>query len=538
MHLRLQTKLVLLITSLLLIIILFLGVWVEYILASTLKDQIGTRVLNVAETVAEIPEIKAAFLRQDPSKVIQPLVEKIRIQTGAEFITVGNKEGIRYSHPDPERIGKEMEGGDNSLVLQGKSIISEAVGSLGPSLRGKVPIFDQDHQVMGIVSVGFLLHDVNQTISIYRNKIFILAFIALLLGLAGAIGITRSVKKAMLGLEPEEISLLYQEKYAILDSVREGIVAVNAKGIITMINHAALDFLGIGNLPLKDPIHINQIIPHTGLLDVLQTGTTEFDQEFLIKDDVFIVNRLPIFNRHSQVVGAVSSFRSKSEMYKLIDELSETKRYAEALRAQTHEYSNKLYMILGLIQLESYAEAAELISREVNIHQDLLKFIMEEIPDPMIGGLLLGKFNRANELKVDLRIDRESTFSDIPETLDRNFITTILGNLLDNGIEAVLNSNKECKQVHVFLTDIGKDLIMEVEDNGVGIAKEMDFKIFESGFSTKENKGHGYGLALVQHAVKELGGHIHYTSTPGKTTIFTVVLPKGIVEKGREGNES
>jgi two-component system CitB family sensor kinase len=155
---------------------------------------------------------------------------------------------------------------------------------------------------------------------------------------------------------------------------------------------------------------------------------------------------------------------------------------------------------------------------------------MAEVPDPMVGGLLIGKFNRAKELKVELEIDEETTFADIPPSLDRSYLGTILGNLIDNGIEAVLKAGKDNKRVSVFLTDIGDDLIIEVEDSGIGIDPSVASKIFEAGYSTKETKGHGYGLALVRHAVKELDGHVSFAENPAGGTIFTVVIPK---EPGR-----
>ena len=164
---------------------------------------------------------------------------------------------------------------------------------------------------------------------------------------------------------------MYTEKQAILQTIREGIIAVNRDGIITMVNRYALQLL---QLPLSAKItgrHIEDVIPNTRLNEVVRTGQAEFDHEMLIGDHDVIVNRVPIVSRKHGVTGAVSSFRSKSELYRLAEELSQVKRFAEALRAQTHEFSNKLYVISGLIQLESYQEAVDLISKESDVHQKL-----------------------------------------------------------------------------------------------------------------------------------------------------------------------
>jgi two-component system, CitB family, sensor kinase len=523
---RFQSKLILVICTLLLCVIAILGFSYEYMLANALKKEIGTRALHVAETVAAMPEIKRAFSDPDPSKTIAPLAEKIRRETHADFVTVGNREGIRYSHPIPERIGKKMQGGDNQPVFEGRAIISETTGSLGPALRGKAPIFNEAGQVIGVVSVGFLLEDVQKTIHSYRDKIIAVGLIALALGVIGTLWIARSVKQAIFGLEPAQIGQLYQEKQAILESIREGIVAVNASGTITMANQTALHLLGLDNQKEITGRPADEILGSFRLLEVLKAGRAIFDQEIWMAGHVLVVNCVPILDDYNQVVGAVASFRDKSELYRVIEELSRVKEYAEALRAQTHEYSNKLYLISGLIQLESYQEAIEFITRETDVHVNHTRFIMREIPDPIIGGLLLGKLNRANELKVKLEIDPESSFRDIPAWIDRHHLITIMGNLVDNALEAVMAPGAFAREVKVFLTDIGEVLLFEVEDRGPGIPDEHADRLFELGFSTKSQKYHGFGLALVKQAVEQLNGHVSHTANPYGGTIFTVVIPK------------
>ncbi|GGF93238.1 ATP-binding protein [Paenibacillus abyssi] len=523
---RLQTRLILLIGTLLFIIIIVLTFSFERMLVNTLKGNVGSSALKIAKTVAAMDDIQDAFAAPDPSAIIQPIVEEIRLETDAEFIVVGNREGIRYSHPIPERIGKEMVGGDNGPVLRGESIISEAVGSMGLSLRGKTPIFDDHDQVIGIVSVGILMEDIRETAGTYRNTMIFVAAVALVIGCAGAIAIANSVKRSIFGLEPKEIGLLYQEKRAILETIHEGIIAINREGTITLINQTASKLLD----PLEEKEitgrYIFDVLPETRLFEVIQSGEAQFDQEMVINDSAVVVNRIPILDHQQQVIGAVSSFRNKSELLRITEELTQVKRYAEALRSQTHEYSNKLYTIYGLIQLESYQEAMDLITHETDVHQSLIHFILQEIPDPMLGGFLIGKFNRANELKVELEIDKESTFKDIPNHVNRIHLVTIIGNLIDNALEAVLAADVDHKKVKVVLTDIGEDLIIEVEDNGAGIAEDVADRLFEVGFSTKQESDRGFGLAIVQQAVQQLRGTISFHSRPQGGAIFIVMISK------------
>jgi two-component system CitB family sensor kinase len=494
---------------------------------SAIKEQIGTRALHVAETVASMPSIRAAFSEPEPWKTIQPIAEEVRMKTGAEYVVVGNRNGVRYSHPIPDRIGKEMVGGDNGPVLEGKSIVSEAVGSLGPALRGKTPVLDDKGNVIGIVSVGFLLEDIDDITSDYENQILLIGSVILLIGMVGAIIIANTVKRAILGLEPQEIAALYEEKRAILESIREGIIAINAEGTITMVNQAAIQLLELAGEPSIVGKRILDILPISRLLEVIRTGQAQFDQQMWLLENELIVNRIPIYNRQKQVIGAVASFRSKSELFKLGQELSQVKNYAEALRAQTHEFSNKLYMISGLLQLESYQEAIEVITRESNIHQNLVQFIMTEIPDPIVGGLLIGKFNRAQERKVHLEIDRESSFRSLPSDIDRDLLVTMIGNLIDNAMDAVseLPAGAE-KSVKVFFTDLGEDLIIECEDNGPGIPEEYRDRLFELGFSTKGDKERGIGLFLVHRAAARLNGYVTVGKSASGGAVFTVAIPK------------
>jgi two-component system CitB family sensor kinase len=186
-----------------------------------------------------------------------------------------------------------------------------------------------------------------------------------------------------------------------------------------------------------------------------------------------------------------------------------------------------LYTLLGLIQLGSYKEAIDFISKEVDVTQGFISFLMKEIPDPIIAGFILGKASLSSELKINFTIDRESSFSDVPEEISRDALVTIIGNLVNNAFEAVRENEKEQKKVSLFLTDLGKDLIIEIEDNGKGIDTSMGEQIFQAGFSTKSRHSNaGIGLSLVKESIRVLGGNITFSTQEGEGTIFTVAIPK------------
>ena len=527
---RLHTKLML---GICVLIILMGGIFdytFKNIMEENLKHEKGTKALSVAQTITNMPAIKDAFHQRNPSAIIQPIVEQIRKQVGAEFIVVGNRDEVRYSHPNPKRIGEKMVGGDNGRVFKGKSVISESTGTLGPSLRGKAPIIESG-KIIGVVSVGYLQTDIEKEVAKIRKKIFIATFIILLGGLLSALLISLNIKRAIFGLEPKEIAWMYQEKHAILESIHEGIIAIDTNGRMTVVNETAHKILQIPNDILLRGKRIEDVIEYTHLLEVVKTGIAEYDKEIMIHGDVFLANRVPILNIKGEVIGAVASLRSKSELSKLLQELSHVKAYAEGLRAQTHEYSNRLYTILGLIQLGSYKEAIDFISKEVDVAQGFIRFLMSEIPDPILAGFILGKISLASEMKLDFTVDRGSSFRDVPSAINRDSLVTIIGNLINNAFEAVLENNNTEKRVTLFLSDLGKELIIEVEDNGKGITEGNDDRIFQEGFTTKnKNTNAGIGLSLVKEAIKTLGGSITFSSHIGKGTIFTVAIPKqGVV---------
>ncbi|MEB2627043.1 sensor histidine kinase [Peribacillus frigoritolerans] len=523
---RLHTKLMLGICTLIILMGGIFEVIFINILENNLKQETGEKALSVAQTISLLPEIKQAFRTDHPSVIIQPIAERIRRQIDAEFIVIGDENETRLSHPNPDLIGKKMVGGDNAEVWDGKSIITESTGTLGPSIRGKSPIIANE-KVIGVVSVGYLQDDIEKEVSSIQRKIILIISFILIGGLLVAFFISFNIKKAILGLEPKEIAWMFQEKHAILESIHEGIIAIDVHGKITIVNETAHKILHIPKDVMLRGQKIEEVITHTHLLDVVSTARAEYDQEFMIDGEVFLASRIPILNGQGEIIGAVASLRNKSELSNLLQELSHVKAYAEGLRAQTHEYSNRLYTLLGLIQLGSYKEAMDFISKEVDVTQGFIHFLMKEVPDPIIAGFILGKVSLASELKIDFTIDRESSFKDIPSEIDRDLLVTIIGNLINNAFEAVRENEREEKRVSLFVTDLGKELIIEVEDNGKGMSSEVTELIFRNGFTTKSHQTNsGIGLSLVQEAIDGLGGYITFSTKEGEYTIFTVAIPK------------
>ncbi len=523
---KLMIRIVSLMVGGLVLQLFILATFFLYQMSGVIEEQIGQRALQVSQTISIMPSIRDALEQQDPQGIIQPLAEKIRHTTGAAFIVIGDKEGRRYSHPVPERLNQFMVGGDNTEALVfGKSYVSKAVGTLGPSLRGKVPIFNNQQDVIGIVSVGYLLTDIDTIVTEHQTQAMLYIGISLALGLLIAYLLAQRVKSLTDGVEPEDLIILFQERNAILESIREGVIAIDSQGKITMINQAALKHFDIASSTQHTGKPIQSVLPETRMLEVLQSGKAQFDQEFLVHDQEFIVNRIPIHHQ-DQIAGVVTSFQKKTEIDALAKQLSQIEQYSDLLRAQTHEYSNKLNTISGLISIKAYDKAIELIDQETSGYQELIHFLVKTVSDPLLGGFLLGKYNQAKENKIDLQINRDSSMRHIPAHINREKLLCILGNVLDNAFEAVNRMPLLQRRVWFFMTDLGNDLVFEIEDWGIGIDPAIEDQIFQKGVSTKEGLGHGVGLYLARQALDYLRGELTISQTEDQHTVFTIYIPK------------
>lgn len=517
----LQTKILVLIIGLVVATAVILAGIFSYNEFSDTRNEVGRKALETSKIVAKIPTIINAFYQDEPELIIQPLVEEIRRFSGAEFIVVGNTDSIRYSHPDPKKIKERMIGGDNDQALiQGESYISEAVGSLGPSLRGKAPIIGVDGEIIGIVSVGFMMDDIQ---SMIYNRLFRITGTSVFVVIIGAVGgvlLTRSIRKDTMGLEPYEIANLYRERDAILSSVHEGIIAVNKKGEISLINNSAkklANVSGVGKLT------IDQVFSEIDSERIIGEAMSLKNIETIVNDRDVILNSTTI-KENDEVIGAVVSFRDKTELKELVNTLSEVRKYSEDLRAQTHEYTNKLYVISGLLQLENFQEAIELIQKESEVTKNQNRILFEQIKDSTVQAILLGKIGFASENKIELLIEPNCYIDKIPEHIQATQLITIIGNLLDNAIEAVQGLPNG--RVVFSGTDLGNDIVIEVSNNGRSIPQNKVKQIFERGYSTKKKRKRGYGLSIVKETLEDLNGQIVVQNLTNEGVIFSVYIPK------------
>lgn len=534
---KLQTKLTLLVIAVVFVSISIIISFVASWMTGNIESKARTNIMNVAEMVAHSREIINALEAKDPNRKIGPYITmQLQNLEQVEYIIVADMEGIRYSHPNPEMIGERFVGGDEYRVVQsGETYISEATGTLGKSLRAFTPIYDSENKrEIGFVSVGTLTHSVETAKHTAILSIILIGLGGLTAGVIGSFLLANNIKNTLLGLEPEEITKLYNEKMGILDAIHEGLIAVDQRGRITLINDAALNILPPENRINKEQLigkNIEEVIPSTRMINVLETGKSEFEKEQRINNTIIMTNRIPIMNR-GKVVGAIASFRDKTEVIKMAEELTGVQKMAWSLRAQNHEFMNKLHTIAGLIQLEEYEEALQFISDVAKVRSNISNILTGNIKDPSLSALLLAKYNKAEECRVTLNIDENSKLTKLPEYMTSEEIVSVVGNLIENSLDEVKNDGTGL--IYIKIIEDGHFLTIKMKDNGGGIPVDHRETIYEQGFSTKEGQ-RGHGMYIVKKIIDESNGKIELVVDDG--VFWNITIPMTWSDKLDSSND-
>ncbi|MDD4792467.1 MAG: ATP-binding protein [Firmicutes bacterium] len=479
----------------------------------TMKSELENRsaecAVSIARTFALVEPVRENLGKPGGASVIQPIAEAVSLASGAQFVVTIDMEGTRYSHPIPNRIGKHVAGGDEGRALAGEEYVSRACGTMGPSMRAFVPIYGKSGRQVGAAIVGYLVDDMSREVRGTLNKMYAALFVSLAVGLIGSGVLARNVKQAMFGMEPFEIASLLEQQDAILSSVREGIVAVNEDGRITLVNDEARRMLsiqeGIAGMPVAEAI------PTTRLLEVLATGEPEYDREQILGHTLIVTNRVPVIV-NGKVIGAVASFRDNAEVKKLAEELTGVRKYVEALRVQSHEFKNTLHAVAGMIQMERYDEALDCIMQVSESRDRLVNFASSRIRVVPLAALLISKAGTAREQGVDFLISSDSRLDEVQTRIDVYDLVTVVGNLIDNAMEAAVSdtgSGVARRQVHVSIRQVDCGLHIEVGNTGPAISDGVARRMWAHGFTTKSD-GHGIGLALVKDRVEAARGSIWF----------------------------
>ena len=520
---RLSTQLLLLQLGIVLLTVGVSSVVVYLHSRSDIAKRAGAQSLAIAQTVAADQRVIAAVTRPDGAKIIDPIAERIRRATGAAFVVVANRQGIRMSHPNPKLIGTSLlhDPGENpAATFAGKTFVGEQRGSLGWSERAKVPIRNAQGRVIGLVSVGVLEKAIASEFRESLPVILVPLLVALTLATFGAFLLARRVKRQTFGLEPDEIGALLEQREAMLHSIREGAITLDPAGRITMVNDEAQRLLGVGGDVVG--AEIGDVVPAGRVRDVLTGRVAGQDEVVVLEDRVLVANRMPVELR-GRPIGAVVTLRDRTELDALSRELHDVRKLADAMRAQEHEFQHRLHVISGLIELGRYEDAVQEINRSSLLHQELAASLVDRVGDPILAALLLGKAAVASEKGVQLDVHA----AELPDELeDVRSLVAMLGNLIDNALESA-SAGGAGGHVDVALNVEGGDLVISVHDSGPGVDPALTEEIFRDGFTTKvargEQRTRGLGLALVSQEVQRRRGTIQVENLDGAR--FTVRLP-------------
>lgn len=364
--------------------------------------------LEIARVVANTPLVIDALSGQDDENEIAPFIEKILKVSDVRFITVLDMNRVRKSHPNQEMINTSYEESDIEPALQGEETVAVNKGSLGTSLRVFVPVFTAEHKQVGVVMVGIMIEHVQKAIESNSSGIYMGIGLGMLIGILGSLVLAKKIKKILFGLEPSEIAKLFQERSAMLNSAGEGILAVDKDMRITMVNNAALKIFRQAGISAElEGTRADISIPNTGMEHVLQTGKPELDQEQNINGIIILTNRVPIIVSN-EIVGAIATFRDKTEMKNMMEKITGVSIYAEALRAQTHEFMNKLHVIQGMVSMKYYDQLNKYISEVAQNYQSEVGSVIRKIKDPVLAGFIFGKLSMARAADITMIINEKA----------------------------------------------------------------------------------------------------------------------------------
>jgi sensor histidine kinase regulating citrate/malate metabolism len=468
------------------------------------------QVVSIATALADAPSTASAIESGRATEILQPVTEAVRTNTDIAFITIMSADGTRFTHTDPRQIGGHYLG-TIAPALRGETFTEVYTGTLGPSIRSIAPVRDASGRVVGLVSAGITQQTLAQRWRDQWPMIAVVSVAALAISFVGVWAIRRRLLRQTHGLRPDELRVMYEHHDAILHSVSEGLVVLDGDRVV-LVNDEARRLL---NLPPGET-------SHSDLPEFLHTHDPGVRDEVHVTDDrVLVVSRSRVGDSHSEVV----TIRDRTELQGALGELSSLQVLTDSLRAQAHEAANKLHTVITMVEMGRPDDAVNFATEELALSQRLVDRLSDDVGEPALVALLLGKTAQADERGIALTVTEETQ---LPSAMDHMPLTsqemvTVLGNLVDNAMDAC---DREDPWVEVTVRQDEAELLIRVADSGSGMDAETFEKSMQRGYSTKstgDDEQHGLGLALVAQVVKRHDGTLTADVTYG--SVVTVTVP-------------
>ncbi|WP_440099290.1 sensor histidine kinase [Streptosporangium sp. H16] len=470
------------------------------------EEAVGTA-RAVTVSVADSPSVLASL---GDSAALQPYAERVRRETGVDFITIMSLDGVRYTHPNPAEIGRRFLG-NTAPALAGQVFTETYTGTLGPSVRAVAPVRDARGEVRALVSGGITISKISVRLRGQITGAALIGLLGLSVGGAGTYLVGARLRRQTHGMGPAELSRMYEYHDAILHAVREGLLLVDDAGTVTLCNDGARELLGLtGEVNGR---HVTRLGLPPSLGERLSAGENRTDEIHMTGERALVVNAA-VVRSGNRSLGTVVTLRDHTELQSLTGQLNAERGFADSLRAAAHESANRLHTVITLVELGRAEQAVAFATEEIKAAQQLTDRVVGAVREPVLAALLLGKSAEAGERGVELSITPDSELDDLG--LDTRDLVTIVGNLMDNAADAAMAGTRPAR-VEVRLRADETTFVISVADSGQGLDPATAGEAFRRGWTTKGD-GRGLGLAMVGQAVRRMGGTIEVggTGEPGK----------------------
>ena len=487
------------------------------------RDVRGQRMIAVAENMASTPIVRDRFADPFAAQVLAPEVDRAVALSGAGLAEILDPDGTIRVSSDPSRIGSRMDLGP-SRADEGRAWFGDDDVDGVHSMVGQVPILSTNGDVLAVASVSERYPSVWELLSGAGERLLFYLGLGAALGLLASWLLSRRIKRHTRGLEVAEIAGLADHREALLHSIREGVVAVNNEGDITLLNDSAQELLGVGGAAVGRRVDSIGLDP--AVVEFLLSGEDGRDVVIATRTRVLALNRRAATSQ-GQVIGTVTTMRDSTELAALQGQLSSHKSVTDTLRAQTHEFANQLHTISGLVQLGEYDSVRDLVGTLTRRRAEINDAVTSRISDPAVAALLIAKTSLAAESGVSLQLAPESHLAALTPALATDVIT-LLGNLIDNAVDVSVGSPSPPRvTVHI---DDRDGLMISVADSGPGVPEHLREEIFARGVTSKPDVpgGRGIGLALVRLVTAQHGGTVEVSDAPAGGALFVVRLPETV----------
>ncbi|MEU2615495.1 ATP-binding protein [Micromonospora sp. NPDC007271] len=492
--------------------------------AATFNRVEGRRVAALGEELAGNTLLRGWLNQPAPGEAIAPLLQNTLIRSGVTHVTVANEQGRVVSSTDPTLVGNPVVLGDPRVAQEGRSWFGELEVDGTRQLVAQVPVLGDRKQenlgrYLGVVVVGEASPSWSERLVGASSYLLTYLGIACGLGVVGSWLLARRIKRQTLGLEPREIAGLAEHREALLHGIAEGVIALDPQQRVTLVNAVGRRLLDLPEDCLGQSLRELRI--NGRLRDVLAgIGPEARDQVVVRRGRVLVMNRMTV-RKDGRRLGSVTTLRDRTELARLEQELGSFRSTTELLRAQTHEFANQLHTISGLIQIGEHDEVVRYVDALSRHRASLDLTVTSRIHDTAIAALLMAKSAVAAERRVELRISERTGLNRLPAELSAD-VATVLGNLVDNAVEAVAGGQEAAGEaaeqpawVEVELRQDAASVEIVVRDSGPGVAPELAQEVFTHGFTTKaaHSGERGIGLALTRLVCHRRGGEVAVTNT-------------------------